>query len=227
MIREQELLHIMTASAMGDACFEHMLDFIRVGMTERTVAAEIDETLRKLGGERSAFPTICVSGRRTDLPHGVPGEKTLEEGDFLTMDYGTTVHGYCGDMTRTVALGWVSPKQRKVYETVKEAQDLGLSLLRPGMSSQWVDGRVRDHIKKAGFGEFFIHGTGHGVGREVHEVPYINQSTDSQLKEHMAVTVEPGIYIPGEFGVRIEDLAIITSFGIINTVKSPKELIII
>ncbi len=225
--REQELLNIIKASAMGDACFEHILGFIRVGMTEKTIATEIDNTLRKLGGQRGAFPTICVSGKRTVLPHGEPGEKTIEVGDFLTMDYGTVVNGYCGDMTRTVAIGKVSEKQKKVYHLVREAQELGLKLLRPGMSSRFVDTQVRNLIEKEGYGKFFVHGTGHGVGQEVHETPYIHQRTDSVLKEHMAVTVEPGIYIPGEFGVRIEDLAIITSFGIINTVKSPKELIIL
>jgi len=225
--KPEELLKIMKAEAMGDVCFEHILGFIRVGMTEKTVADEIEKTLKKLGSGELAFPTICVSGERTNLPHGEPTGKVIEEGDFVTMDLGGTADGYCGDMTRTVAMGSVSEEQKKVYDIVLRAQKASLEFCRAGMKCFDADKAARDIIEKEGYGEYYPHGTGHGVGTEVHEPPYLNTRSDEILEENMAVTVEPGIYLPGKFGVRIEDLAIITDFGIINTVKSPKNLIIL
>lgn len=223
----EELLKIMKASAMGDACFEHIVGFMRIGMSEKAVADEIEATFKKLGGGELSFPTICVSGTRSDQPHGEPSDKLIEDGDFITMDFGTTVDGYCGDMTRTVAAGHVTDEMRQVYDLVLEAQLAGLEAIRAGVKCFDVDKKVRDIITEAGYGEYYIHGTGHGVGTEVHEKPYLNTRTDEILATDMAVTCEPGIYLPGRFGVRIEDLAIVTDFGIINTVKSTKELIII
>ncbi len=222
-----ELLCIIKASAMGDKVFEHILGFIRPGMTEKTVADEIERTFDSLGSEGLSFPTICVSGINTTLPHGEPSDKVIEEGDFITIDMGGIVGGYCGDMTRTVAVGGVSEEQAVVYETVLTSQLAGLEALAPGVRCFDVDKICRDIIADAGYGEYFIHGTGHGVGREVHESPTLNTKSDEVLEENMPVTVEPGIYIPDKFGVRIEDLAIITGFGIINTNRSPKELIIL
>jgi len=217
----------MKASAMGDTCFAHMLEYIREGMTERQIATEIDDTLRKLGAKELAFPTICVSGMNTTFPHGQPSEKMVEAGDFLTMDFGAMVDGYCGDMTRTIGIGNVTQEQREIYDLVLESQLAGLAACKAGIRCAAVDKVVRDMISAAGFGPYFIHGTGHGVGRFVHEEPYLNTKSESILDVDMPVTIEPGIYIPEKFGVRIEDLAIITEFGIINTVKSPKNLIII
>lgn len=222
-----EILRIMKAAAMGDICFSHILDFIRPGMTELQVSDEIERTLMSLGAEGLSFPTICVSGVNTTQPHGEPTDKVIEDGDFVTMDFGAVVEGYCGDMTRTIAVGHVSEKQREVYDVVLRSQLAGLDACRAGVRCRDVDAVSRNIIKDAGYGEFYIHGTGHGVGTEVHEAPTLNSRSDEILAEFMPVTVEPGIYIPNEFGVRIEDLAIITEFGIINTVKSEKELIII
>ncbi|MDD6647219.1 MAG: M24 family metallopeptidase [Firmicutes bacterium] len=222
-----EILRIMKAAAMGDICFSHILEYIRPGMTELQVSDEIERTLMSLGAEGLSFPTICVSGVNTTQPHGEPTDKVIEDGDFVTMDFGAVVEGYCGDMTRTIAVGHVSEKQREVYDVVLRSQLAGLDACRAGVRCRDVDAVSRNIIKDAGYGEFYIHGTGHGVGTEVHEAPTLNSRSDEILAEFMPVTVEPGIYIPNEFGVRIEDLAIITEFGIINTVKSEKELIII
>ena len=222
-----EILRIMKAAAMGDICFSHILEYIRPGMTELQVSDEIERTLMSLGAEGLSFPTICVSGVNTTQPHGEPTDKVIEDGDFVTMDFGAVVEGYCGDMTRTIAVGHVSEKQREVYDVVLRSQLAGLDACWAGVRCRDIDAVSRNIIEDAGYGEFYIHGTGHGVGTEVHEAPTLNSRSDEILAEFMPVTVEPGIYIPNEFGVRIEDLAIITEFGIINTVKSEKELIII
>ena len=222
-----EILRIMKAAAMGDICFSHILEYIRPGMTELQVSDEIERTLMSLGAEGLSFPTIYVSGVNTTQPHGEPTDKVIEDGDFVTMDFGAVVEGYCGDMTRTIAVGHVSEKQREVYDVVLRSQLAGLDACRAGVRCRDIDAISRNIIEDAGYGEFYIHGTGHGVGTEVHEAPTLNSRSDEILAEFMPVTVEPGIYIPNEFGVRIEDLAIITEFGIINTVKSEKELIII
>ena len=222
-----EILRIMKAAAMGDICFSHILEYIRPGMTELQVSDEIERTLMSLGAEGLSFPTICVSGVNTTQPHGEPTDKVIEDGDFVTMDFGAVVEGYCGDMTRTIAVGHVSEKQREVYDVVLRSQLAGLDACRAGVRCRDIDAVSRNIIEDAGYGEFYIHGTGHGVGTEVHEAPTLNSRSDEILAEFMPVTVEPGIYIPNEFGVRIEDLAIITEFGIINAVKSQKSLIII
>ena len=222
-----EILRIMKAAAMGDICFSHILEYIRPGMTELQLSDEIERTLMSLGAEGLSFPTICVSGVNTTQPHGEPTDKVIEDGDFVTMDFGAVVEGYCGDMTRTIAVGHVSEKQREVYDVILRSQLAGLDACRAGVRCRDIDAVSRNIIEDAGYGEFYIHGTGHGVGTEVHEAPTLNSRSDEILAEFMPVTVEPGIYIPNEFGVRIEDLAIITEFGIINTVKSEKELIII
>ena len=223
----EELLNIMKAQAMGDKCFDHILGFISPGMTELEVADEIERYLRSLGAEGLSFPTIVVSGERGDQIHGEPSEKKIEVGDFVTIDMGAVFNGYCGDMTRTVAIGDVTDEMYDVYHIVLEAQLAGLEELRAGASCFDIDRKVRGIIEEAGYGEYYIHGTGHGVGTEVHEPPYLNTRTDEILEADTAVTVEPGIYIPGKFGVRIEDLAIVTDFAIINATSSPKELIIL
>ena len=222
-----ELLLIMTAEAMGDKVFEHMLDYVKVGMTEIQIAEEIEKTFMKLGAEGLSFPTIAVSGVNSTEPHGVPSDKKICEGEFLTMDMGAVYKGYCGDMTRTVAIGYATDEMKEIYDIVLKSQTAGLKAVKPGVRCFDVEKICRDIIKDAGYGEYFIHGTGHGIGTEVHEEPRFNQVSEAVLEENMAMTVEPGIYIPGKFGVRIEDLAIVTSFGIINCTQSAKELIIL
>ncbi len=223
----EEILAILEAEAMGDACFSHILGFIEPGMTERQVADEIERTLRALGAEGLAFETICVAGENGDQPHGVPSDRAIAEGDLVTMDFGAVVRGYCGDMTRTIGIGALSEEQIHVYDVVLRAQEAGLAACRAGVSCFDVDKTCRDIIAEAGYGEYYIHGTGHGVGRQVHEPPTLNGKSEEILEPYMPVTVEPGIYIPGKLGVRIEDLAIITDFGIINATRSEKELIIL
>jgi Xaa-Pro aminopeptidase len=220
-------LSIMKASAMGDMCFSHILGYIKTGMTEIEVANEIERVLLSYGSEGLSFPTICVSGDRTALPHGEPSGKFIEEGDFVTLDFGAVVDGYCGDMTRTVAMGKVTAEQRKIYNIVLASQLAAIDSVKSGVKCYDVDKVARDIIIEAGYGEYFIHGTGHGVGTQVHEAPTINSKSEELLEEHMPITIEPGIYIPEKFGVRIEDLAIVTNFGIINTVNSSKDLIIL
>jgi len=222
-----EVLSIIRASAMGDMCFSRILDFIQVGKTELEVAAEIERILFWLGAEKLSFPTIVVSGVRTTLPHGEPTDKVIEKGDFVTVDFGAVVDGLCADMTRTVAMGSVTDFQREIYELVLKAQTSALDMCKAGARCADVDKVARDIIEAAGYGEYFVHGTGHGVGTEVHEPPKLNKESDEVLDANMPITIEPGIYIPDKFGVRIEDLAIVTKSGIMNTVKSEKNLIIL
>lgn len=227
--KPKELLSIITASAMNDMCFQHLLGYLRPGLTEIEIADEIYKVLKKLGAEKLAFPTIAVAGKNGAEPHGVPSDYKIQEGDFLTMDFGAVVDGYCGDFTRTLAIGKVTPFMKKIYNLVLKAQVAGIQACCHGASLKEVDQAGRNIIEQAGYGKYFIHGTGHGVGTEVHEKPYINSRAKDKdvLKENMAVTIEPGIYIPGKLGVRIEDLVIITNFGVINTNSSSKELCVI
>ncbi len=223
----EELLLIMKAEAIGDMVFEHILDYIKIGMTEIQIAEEIEKTFYKLGAEGLSFPSIVVSGVNSNQPHGEPSDKKICEGEFLTLDIGAVYKGYCGDMTRTIAIGYATEEMKEVYNVVLKSQLAGLEAVKAGVRCFDVDKICRDIITEAGYGEYYIHGTGHGVGTEVHEPPTLNQRSDEFLQENQAVTVEPGIYLPDKFGVRIEDLAIVTSFGIINCVRSEKELIIL
>jgi Xaa-Pro aminopeptidase len=223
----EKLIYIVRAAALGDRCFDYILGEIRPGLTERAVAEKIDAFLSAHGSERPAFPTICVSGARGCLPHGEPSEKTIETGEFLTMDFGAVIGGFCGDMTRTVAIGRVTEEQRRVYDTVLAAQEAAIRAILPGTRCVDVDRAARDLIAAAGYGEYYIHGTGHGVGAEVHEPPTLNAKSDEVLCAGIAVTAEPGIYIEGKMGVRIEDLLIITDTGIINAVGSEKKMIVL
>lgn len=224
---EEEKNCILKAQAIAEKAFEHILTFISTDKTEKEIALELDFFMLKNGAEAISFETIAVSGANSSMPHGVPSDKKIENGDFITMDYGAVINGYHSDMTRTVAVGSVSTKQAEIYETVLKAQLASLSILKDGISGFEADKAARDIISDAGYGEFFGHGTGHGVGIEIHEAPRLSFKTDSVLTEGDIVTVEPGIYLPGEFGVRIEDMAYITSNGYENLTKSPKNLIII
>lgn len=224
---ETELNSIKKAQALTDACFSHLITWIRPGLTELEVALEIELSLKKMGAERLSFDTICVSGNRTALPHGEPSSKIMEYGDFVTLDFGCVVDGYCSDMTRTIALGKVTKEQQDVYHVVLAAQTAACEAIASGMLCSDADGVARNLITEAGYGKAFGHGTGHGVGLEIHEAPRLGARSTDVLKSNMVVTVEPGIYLTQSFGVRIEDLAIVTDFTIINMTKSNKELIVI
>ena len=224
---EDEKNKIFAAQSIAEDAFDHILGFIREGVTEREIALTLDFFMLKNGAECVSFETIAVSGKNSSMPHGVPGDKKVEKGDFITLDYGAVVDGYHSDMTRTLAVGEVSSKQAEVYETVLTAQKKSLEILGAGVSCRDADAAARDVINNAGYGEFFGHGTGHGVGIEIHEEPRVSPKSGSILQVGDVVTVEPGIYIPCEFGVRIEDMAFITDNGCENLTKSPKNLIIL
>lgn len=224
---EEEIAAITKAAALGDRCFTYMLSVFREGITEADAALELEWFLRKNGAQRLSFDTICIFGSHTSLPHGVPGDRRLAPGDLITMDFGCVVDDYCSDMTRTVAFGSATEEQKKIYDIVLRAQLAGVDGIHAGMTCREADALCRDVIAGAGYGDYFGHGTGHGVGLEIHEAPTLNPRTEDVLEENMTVTIEPGIYFPKKFGIRIEDLAIVTSSGIINKVSSEKRLIIL
>lgn len=222
---EEELQSVIKAQRIAEKAFDHILGFIKEGVTEREIALELDFFMLRNGAEAISFETIAVSGANSSKPHGVPTNKRVQSGDFITMDYGAVVNGYHSDMTRTVAVGEVSDKQAEVYDTVLEAQLRALATLREGVKCSEVDLAARGYITEKGYGEYFRHSTGHGVGIEIHEKPALSPKSDKKLQRGNIVTIEPGIYIPGEFGVRIEDLAVITEKSCENLTKITKELV--
>ena len=183
--------------------------------------------MRKNGAEAISFDTIAVSGANSSVPHGVPTAKKVSAGDFVTMDFGAVVNGCHSDMTRTVAVGFATDKMKQAYNTVLTAQIKALEGIKAGVPCSQIDRLAREVISAAGYGEYFTHSTGHGVGYEIHEAPNLSQKSEQILKAGDVVTVEPGIYLPAEFGVRIEDMAFVTENGCKNLTKSPKELIIV
>lgn len=223
----EETEKIKKAQSIAERAFEHILGFIKPGVTERQIGLELDYFMLINGAQGLSFETIAVSGANTSMPHGVPSDKKVEKGDFITLDYGAIFEGYHSDMTRTVIIGAPTQRQRLVYDTVLQAQNATLAMLREGVSGFEADKTARDIITQAGFGANFGHGTGHGVGVEIHEAPNLSTRSKSTLKKGNIVTVEPGIYLPGEFGVRIEDMGLITETGCENLTNSPKELIIL
>lgn len=224
---DDEIKNIKAAQKIAEDALQYILGFIKPGVTEKEIALELDFYMLSNGAQALSFETIAVSGANSSMPHGVPTGRRVENGDFVTMDFGAVVDGYHSDMTRTVAVGFVTEKQRKVYETVLKAQNTALSCLKPGVLCRDADNAAREVIKNAGYGEYFGHSTGHGVGIEIHELPNLSPSSEQTLQKGNVVTVEPGIYLPGEFGVRIEDFAVITQNAYENLTKAPKELIIL
>lgn len=220
----EEADKIERAQRIAEAAFEEILPMVQVGRTEKEIALELDYAMLRRGADALSFRTIVVSGENSSLPHGVPGERTLRDGDFITFDFGSVVEGYHSDMTRTVALGHVSERQKLVYETVLYAQKSALAALRPGMTCKAADAVAREIIQAAGFGEAFGHGTGHGVGVEIHERPNLSPLSRETLQVGDVVTVEPGIYLRAQFGVRIEDMVQITEDGCRNFTRTDKEL---
>ncbi len=224
---EYEIECIKKAQKITDDAFAHICEFIKEGVTEKEIGLELDFYMLSHGGEALSFETIAVSGKNTSMPHGVPSGKPAEKGDFITMDFGTVVGGYHSDMTRTVALGFATDEMKEVYETVKKAQQTCIDNLHAGLTGIEGDALARSVIVEKGFGEYFTHSTGHGVGIEIHEYPNLNMSNDMPLMPNQIVTVEPGIYIPNKFGVRIEDMVVVTENGCEDLTHSPKELIIL
>lgn len=220
----EEVQKIEAAQAITDAAFQHILPYIREGVTERELALEIEFFMRKNGAENVAFDLIVAAGKNGSQCHAVPSDNPVRQGDFITMDTGALLDGYHSDMTRTVALGHVSDEQRAIYETVLRAQLAVIDFARPGVPCNEVDKTARDIIEKDYPGAFG-HGLGHGVGFEIHEWPRFSASDPTPCEEGMVITDEPGVYLPGKCGVRIEDMLLITADGCRSLTKSPKELI--
>lgn len=225
--KDEQVNTIIKAQRIAEKAFDYILTFIKEGVTEKEVALTLEYFMLKNGADALSFDTIAVSGKNSSMPHGVPTDKKIEKGDFITMDYGAVCDFYHSDMTRTVAVGEVSSKQIEVYETVLKAQEEAFRLMKAGVPCKDVDKAARDTIVNAGYGEYFGHGLGHGVGVEIHELPSLNPSSGAILEVGNIVTNEPGIYLPGEFGVRIEDMALITEDGYENLTLSEKKLIVL
>ncbi len=222
-----ELDRMQRAQDITDRAFTEVCTRIREGMTEKDLCAELIYCLYKNGAEGLSFDPIVVSGPNTSMPHGVPGERRLQKGDFITMDFGVLYRGYCSDMTRTVALGFATEQMRDVYQTVLKAQLAGLAVSKAGVAGKAVDAAARDVIAEAGYGAYFTHSYGHSLGLEIHEAPNCNMRNEEPIPLHAVVSAEPGIYLPGEFGVRIEDVAVFEENGCRILTKSPKELMIL
>lgn len=222
-----ELELMRHAQEITDKAFSEVLTRIRVGMTELELQAELIYCMYKNGGTGLAFDPIVVSGPNTSLPHGVAGERVIQAGDFVTMDFGASYMGYCSDMTRTVAVGFATEEMKKVYNIVLKAQKDAIAGTRAGVPGCVIDGVARKVIGDAGYGPYFGHGYGHSLGLEVHENPSPNVGNKEPMPAGAVCSAEPGIYLPGKFGVRIEDVTILQEGGCEVITKSPKELIIV
>lgn len=222
--RETEL--IKAGVEISDNAFSQICQYIKRGMTEKQVAAQIDCLMKKNGAEASSFSTIVASGERGSLPHAIPSDKVLEEGDFVVMDFGALYEGYCSDMTRTVAIGRADEEKKKIYDTVLRAQLAALSEVKAGHTGAYVDSVARKIIDESYPGTF-AHSLGHGVGLDIHESPNLSPKNHSELVASDVVTVEPGIYVPGLCGVRIEDMVVVSHQGCEILTRSPKELLIL
>ncbi len=224
---ESEIKILKEATEIADAAYTHILEFIRPGITELDVSNELEFFMRKQGAVSSSFDIIVASGVRSALPHGVATNKIIETGDFVTLDFGAYYKGYCSDITRTLAVGTPSDELIKIYDIVLQAQLRGMAGIKPGLTGKEADALTRDYITEHGYGQYFGHSTGHGLGMEVHEQPGLSVKSDTVLVPGMVVTVEPGIYIAGLGGVRIEDDTVITDNGNESLSYSTKELIIL
>lgn len=223
----EELACMRQAQAITDRAFSDILGVIRPGMTEREIAAELVYRMLKYGAEGNSFDPIVVTGRKSSMPHGVPGDVVVQSGDFITMDFGCKKGGYCSDMTRTVAVGRADEEMRRVYQTVLDAQLAGIAAARAGVTGAEIDGAARGVIAAAGYGAYFGHSFGHSLGLDIHEAPNAMPGNDAPMPEHAVISAEPGVYLPGRFGVRIEDVLHLTAEGAENLTKSPKNLIIL
>lgn len=223
----EEIRRIQASQQITEDAFSHVLSMIRAGVTERELALELEFHMRRQGAQGVAFDLIVVAGAKGSLCHGEPDENQIHPGDFITMDIGALLDGYHSDMTRTVALGSVTSEQESVYHTVLKAQLAAIKGVKAGVSCSEIDKIARDIIYNAGYEGCFGHGTGHGVGLEIHEEPRFSMGCKTALLPGMVMTVEPGIYLPGRFGVRIEDMVAVTQDGCNNLTRAPKELIVL
>ena len=224
---EEEIATIKKACEIADAGFKYILDYIKPGVSEIEIANRLDFHMRELGATSVSFDTIVASGYRSAMPHGVASEKLIEQGDFVTLDFGCYYNGYVSDMTRTVSVGEPDSKLKEIYEVVLQAQLKVNEAAKPGMTGVEVDSIARDYITEKGYGEYFGHSNGHGIGLEIHEGPNTSQKSPKVLVENNVITNDPGIYIDGLGGVRIEDDLLLTKNGNEVLTFSPKELIIL
>ena len=222
-----EIESMIRAQRISEKALEEVLHIIKPGMTEKEVMAELVYYMLKLGSEGNSFDPIVVTGKNTSMPHGVPGDTVIRDGDFITMDFGSLSDGYCSDMTRTVAVGHATEEMKTVYYTVLEAQLAGIAAARSGIPGKLIDQAARDVIEKAGYGEYFGHGFGHSLGLDIHEPPMAGPRGEAPMAENDLCSAEPGIYIPGKFGVRIEDVMIIRKDGAEVITRAPKSELIV
>jgi len=223
----EELESLIAAQRIAERALDDVLGIIKPGVTEREVAAEITYRMLKYGAENNSFDPIVVTGTKSSMPHGMPGDEKIESGHFVTMDFGCIYNGYCSDMTRTVAVGSANDEMKKIYDIVLEAQLAGIAAARAGVKGRDIDAAARNVISDAGFGPYFGHSFGHGVGLHIHEEPNAGPTSDAEMHIGAVISAEPGIYLPGRFGVRIEDVIIIEENGCKNITLAKKELIIL
>ena len=224
---EAEIGQLIAAQRIAERALKEILGEIRPGVTEKEIAARLEYLMLHYGAEQMSFDPIVVSGPNGSLPHGVPGEREIQNGEFVTMDFGCIKGGYCSDMTRTVAVGFATEEMQRVYRTVLAAQEAGIAAARAGVTGREVDGAARKVIEQAGYGEYFGHSFGHGVGVEIHEFPNASPLNDKPLIAGAVLSAEPGIYLPGALGVRIEDVIVIREDGCTDITMAPKELLIL
>lgn len=224
---EEELGYMRRAQACTDKAFAEILNFIKPGVTENEIAARLTYLMMNYGARKNSFDPIVASGPNGSMPHAIPTERKVGQGEFVTMDFGCMVEGYCSDMTRTVCVGQPTEEMVKVYNTVLEAQKAGIAVARAGVPGCDIHNAAHEVIRAAGYGEYFGHGFGHSLGLEIHEDPGARPANKNPMPLHCAVSAEPGIYLPGRFGVRIEDVIVLTETGCIDITGSPKELIIL
>ena len=224
---EEELAQIEQAEHIGDAAFSHILDILKPGVSEREIALELEFFMKKQGASKLSFDTIVASGPNGSMPHAQVTDRLLQSGDFVTMDFGCVYQGYCSDMTRTVAIGTPTDEMKKVYQIVLDANVRAMEQIAAGQKCSDIDAVARGYIAKQGYGAYFGHGLGHGVGLDIHEEPRFSPKCDVITTENMVITDEPGIYLPGQFGVRIEDLVVVKENGYRKLSQSEKQLIIL
>ncbi|NTW29098.1 MAG: aminopeptidase P family protein [Coriobacteriia bacterium] len=220
-----EIASITAAQALTDAAFEHILAFVKAGVTERDIALELEFFMRKQGSDGVAFAPIVASGPNSAKPHAAITDRAFTQGDFVVMDFGARIDGYCADMTRTVVIGRATDRHREIYEAVLAANIVGIAAVKAGLLGKQIDAAARAVIEERGFAQYFEHGLGHGVGLEVHEMPGLGPRSTKPVPEGSVVTVEPGVYVPGFGGVRIEDLVVVEADHARVLTRSAKDLL--
>ncbi|WP_390485644.1 M24 family metallopeptidase, partial [Staphylococcus pseudintermedius] len=224
---EGEIKAIQKAAQIVDEAYKYILTLVKPGMTEKEVKAHLESKMLHLGADDTSFDTIVASGIRGAMPHGVASDKVIQSGEMVTLDFGAYYNGYCSDITRTFAVGQPSEEMVKIYNIVLKSQEAAIAAIRPGMTGKEMDSIARDIITEAGYGKHFGHSLGHGIGLDIHELPGLSQKSDVVLEKNHCVTIEPGIYVEGLGGVRIEDDILITENGGERFTNCTKDLIIL